>query len=160
MFQEPPTPYYSAPELIAIITTTAALITGVIASVANLVVTIRTGVVIKQSLKENTDISAATFTKAAVIEGHVNSERTQASEQLQGSKREIEILRRELTERNQAAALLAASTAQVIRQRNNTPNPAVSFDRRAEDRADATLAQIEENTKATAAGIQELKGEA
>jgi hypothetical protein len=149
MFQDPvPTPSYTMPELLMLLAAIGTLVGGVCASVANMVVTIRTGATIKQNLKENTEISAATLVTAKVVEGHVNSERSKLGAELDSARRENDIIKTQLTDQSQTAALLAASTAQVIRQRQ--PDPNAQHNRRAEDKAilaEATLEKIETNDR-------------
>lgn len=52
--------------------------------------------------------------KTAVIEGHVNSEKSALNEQLVSKDREIKILRDTITERDRIASLLAQSVASRI----------------------------------------------
>lgn len=52
-----------------------------------------------------------TLQKAAVIEGHVNSEKTKADGEIAALKQEVTILRQVLSEKRETAALLAQSAA-------------------------------------------------
>ena len=63
-----------------------------------------------------------TFTKVAVIEGHVNSERSRSNEERAGLQKEIEGLRQVINDKVVTAALLA----QALSDRENRNSQSVS----------------------------------
>lgn len=125
-----PPQFYTVPELIMLLGAVGAMLTGVIASVGNLILAIRTN----ERLKENTVITAATLTKTAVIEGHVNSERTQANEKIISAIQLNEELRKQLDEQNRVATTLANAATQALLVAAAIPDPNRPHNQRAEDK--------------------------
>ena len=81
---------------------TASEVVLVIAALGAVIVNVVTALKVSSKL---TTVSE----RAAVIEGHVNSERSKMSEQLLSRQKEIDFLRSTLADKDKTAALLAQS---------------------------------------------------
>jgi hypothetical protein len=88
------------------------VLTVIIAGVVTIISAVSAAVVVViKALRERDTVLQTVSTSVAKIEGHVNSEKTAATEQARAKDREIELLREMLAQQKQTAALLAQSTA-------------------------------------------------
>jgi hypothetical protein len=134
---------YTMPEVLMFVTAATALIGAVFAGIVSVVVAFRTNA----AIKDNTALTQATLTKTAVIEGHVNSEKTSDAKTIEFQQRENEMLRAQLADKDRVAGLLAQAAATVV----TPPAAAVA--------AAPVLAQIEANTDATAQNTATTKAD-
>jgi len=100
---------YTMPELIALVTAVSAAIGVLITGIVQVITAVRT----TAALKENTVITQATLTKTAVIEGHVNSEKTADAKTIEFQARENQMLREQLAQKDRVAGLLAQAAATI-----------------------------------------------
>lgn len=98
-----------------------------------------------------TDKIDETLRKTAVIEGHVNSEKTRAEGEIAALKTEIAVLRETMADQKEAAALLAQSAVQAAVLAAPPIRPVEGRPVEGKLAESTTLKKIEKHTKETAA---------
>ena len=87
-------------------------LTVIITGVVTIIGAVSAGVVVViKALRERDAVLQTVSTTVSKIEGHVNSEKTAATEQARAKDREIVLLREMITQQKETAALLAQATA-------------------------------------------------
>lgn len=134
-------------EITALTVAGVAFVTAVGVAIVNII----TASAAARQRQVQTDKIDETLRKTAVIEGHVNSEKTRAAGEIATLEKEVLLLRELMADKKETAALLAQSAAQT-----QTPTTA--------PKSAPVLKQIEKNTAATAENtaatdvtVQEIK---
>lgn len=148
-------------EITALTVAAVAFVTAVGVAIVNII----TASAAARQRQEQTSKIEETLRKTAVIEGHVNSEKTRAAGEIATLQKEVLLLRELMADKKETASLLAQSVAQTHLPTASTAVTATADTLAAPaKRTEATLKKIEKhtaetaaNTAATDATVQEIK---
>lgn len=142
-------------EITALTVAAVAFVTAVGVAIVNII----TASAAARQRQEQTSKIEETLRKTAVIEGHVNSEKTRAAGEIATLQKEVLLLRELMADKKETASLLAQSVAQTHLPAASPAGQAVVT-----KPAEAVLKKIEKHTKETAANtaatdatVQEIK---
>lgn len=131
-------------EITALTVAAVAFVTAVGVAIVNII----TASAAARQRQEQTNKIDETLRKTAVIEGHVNSEKTRAAGEIATLQKEVLLLRELMADKKETASLLAQSVAQTNSPATSPAAPTAPP--AAKDPALVELKEIKKHTKETA----------
>lgn len=144
-------------EITALTVAAVAFVTAVGVAIVNII----TAAGAARQRQEQTNKIDETLRKTAVIEGHVNSEKTRAAGEIATLQKEVLLLRELMADKKETAALLAQSAVQAKPIPAAAPLTVTDTNKRTEVKVlkeiEKHTAETAANTVATDATVQEIK---